>query len=115
MASRASFPPGEAREDWAILRALSDVLGRKLPYDSLAQLRQALFRAHPHLQRIDQIAPGNAADVTALAARGGTLERAAFGAAIDDYYLTNPIARASAVMAECSVIAEGHAALTAAE
>jgi NADH-quinone oxidoreductase subunit G len=115
MASRASFPPGEAREDWAILRALSDVLGRKLPYDSLAQLRQVLFKAHPHLQRINQITPGNAADVTALAGRGGTLERAAFGAAIDDYYLTNPIARASAVMAECSVIAEGHAALTAAE
>jgi NADH-quinone oxidoreductase subunit G len=115
MASRASFPPGEAREDWAILRALSDVLGRKLPYDSLAQLRQVLFKAHPHLQRINQITPGNAADVTALAGRGGTLERAAFGAAIDDYYLTNPITRASAVMAECSVIAEGHAALTAAE
>src|SRR5437868_1797941 len=54
MAGRASFPPGEAREDWAILRALSDVLGHKLPYDSLAQLRRALFKAHPHLQRIDQ-------------------------------------------------------------
>ena len=58
MATRAAFPPGEAREDWAILRALSDVLGHKLPYDSLAQLRAALFRAHPHLQRIDAIAPG---------------------------------------------------------
>ena len=55
-----SFPPGEAREDWAILRALSDVLGHKLPYDSLAQLRQALFKAHPHLQRAGQIAPGDA-------------------------------------------------------
>ena len=50
MAARASFPPGEAREDWAILRALSDVLGHKLPYDSLAALRQALFKAHPHSQ-----------------------------------------------------------------
>ena len=48
MASRASFPPGDAREDWAILRALSDVLGKRLPYNSLAALRQALFRAHPH-------------------------------------------------------------------
>jgi NADH-quinone oxidoreductase subunit G len=115
MAGRASFPPGDAREDWAILRALSDALGRKLPYDSLAQLRQALFKAHPQLQRIDQIAPAERADITALAARGGTLEKAAFGRALDDFYLTNPIARASAVMAECSLIAEGHAALTAAE
>jgi NADH-quinone oxidoreductase subunit G len=115
MAGRASFPPGDAREDWAILRALSDVLGRKLPYDSLAQLRQALLKAHPHLQRLDQIVPAERADITALAARGGTLERTAFGRALDDFYFTNPIARASAVMAECSLIAEGHAALTAAE
>ncbi len=49
MATRASFPPGDAREDWAILRALSDVLGHRLPYDLLAALRQALFKAHPHL------------------------------------------------------------------
>ena len=115
MAGRASFPPGEAREDWAILRALSDVLGRKLPYNSLAQLRQTLFKAHPHLQRADQIAPGDAADITALAARGGSPDKAVFGSAVDDFYLTNPIARASVIMAECSVLAEGHTALTAAE
>jgi NADH-quinone oxidoreductase subunit G len=115
MAGRASFPPGDAREDWAILRALSDVLGRKLAYDSLAQLRQALFKAHSHLRRLDQIAPAERADIAALAARGGTPEKAAFGRALDDFYFTNPIARASAVMAECSLIAEGHAALTAAE
>ena len=60
MAARASFPPGEAREDWAILRALSDVLGHRLPYDLLAQLRAAMFKAHPHLQRIGQIAAGDA-------------------------------------------------------
>src|SRR5205085_8486769 len=71
MAGRASFPPGEAREDWAILRALSDVLGRKLAYDSLTQLRQALFKAHPHLQRVGQLAPAGRADVAALAARDG--------------------------------------------
>ena len=57
MPAAPAFPPGEAREDWAILRALSDVLGKKLPYDSLAGLRQALFKAHPHLLRIDQIEP----------------------------------------------------------
>jgi len=115
IAARASFPPGEAREDWAILRALSDVLGRKLPYDSLAQLRQTLCKAHPHLQRLDQIAAGERAQIAALAARGGAVEKAAFGRALDDFYLTNPIARASAIMAECSAIAERHSALTAAE
>jgi NADH-quinone oxidoreductase subunit G len=115
LAARASFPPGEAREDWAILRALSDVLGHRLPYDSLAQLRAAMFKAHPHLQRIGQIAPGNAADIARLANLGGTPDKAPFASPIDDYYLTNPIARASAVMAECSVIAEGSAARTAAE
>ncbi len=115
MAARASFPPGEAREDWAILRALSDVVGQRLPYDSLSQLRAAMFKAHPHLQRIGQIAAGDAADIARLANLGGTPDKAPFGSPIDDYYLTNPIARASAVMAECSVIAEGSAARTAAE
>ncbi|HKF09145.1 MAG TPA: NADH-quinone oxidoreductase subunit NuoG [Xanthobacteraceae bacterium] len=115
MAARASFPPGEAREDWAILRALSDVLSHKLPYDSLAQLRRALFKAHPHLQRFHQVVPAERADIAALAARGGAFEKIAFGRALDDFYLTNPIARASAIMAECSRIAEGHGALTAAE
>jgi len=115
MSARASFPPGEAREDWAILRALSDVVGQRLPYDSLAQLRVAMFKAHPHLQRIGEISAGDAGDLAKLANLGGTPDKAPFASPIDDYYLTNPIARASAVMAECSVIAEGSAARTAAE
>jgi NADH-quinone oxidoreductase subunit G len=115
MAARASFPPGDAREDWAILRALSDVLGSRLPYDSLAQLRSAMFKAHPHLQRVDRIEPSNAADIEKLASLGGSPDKAPFVSAIDDFYLTNAIARASTVMAECSVIAEGHTALSAAE
>ena len=114
LANRAAFPPGEAREDWAIVRALSDVLGKKLPCDSLAQLRQALFRAVPHLMRIDQIEPGKADDVKALAGKGGNLDKAAFKPAIEDFYLTNPVARASAVMAECSRLASARM-LTAAE
>jgi NADH-quinone oxidoreductase subunit G len=114
MASRAAFPPGEAREDWAIIRALSDVLGKKLPYDSLAALRQAIFNAVPHLMRVDQIEAGKDADLKALAGKGGSLEKAPFKASVEDYYLTNPIARASAVMAECSRLASGHM-LTAAE
>jgi NADH-quinone oxidoreductase subunit G len=114
MANRAAFPPGEAREDWAIIRALSDVLGRKLPFDSLAQLRQAVFKAAPHLMRLDQIEPGKADDVKSLAGKGGNVDKAAFKAAIEDFYMTNPIARASAVMAECSRLAAGQM-LTAAE
>jgi NADH-quinone oxidoreductase subunit G len=114
MANRAGFPPGDAREDWAIIRALSDVLGKKLPYDSLSALRQAIFKAAPHLMRLDQIAAGDAVDLKTLAGRGGNIEKAPFKTAIADFYLTNPIARASAVMAECSRLASGHM-LTAAE
>jgi NADH-quinone oxidoreductase subunit G len=115
VANRAVFPPGEAREDWAILRALSDVLGHRLPYDSLAELRRVLFQAHPHLQRIDQITLGSPADIERLAALSGTPDKAPLRSAIDDFYLTNPIARASAVMAECSALAERRDVLTAAE
>jgi NADH-quinone oxidoreductase subunit G len=116
MAARASFPPGDAREDWAILRALSDVLGKRLPYDSLAALRQALFKAHPHFQRIGEIAAGDAVDVQKLAALGGGgTERVPFRSSVNDFYFTNAIARCSAVMAECSALAHGRAAVTAAE
>jgi NADH-quinone oxidoreductase subunit G len=114
IASRAAFPPGEAREDWAIVRALSDVLGKKLPYDSLGALRQALFKAVPHLMRIDQIEPGKADDVKALAGKGGKIDKTPYKSSVEDFYLTNPIARASAVMAECSRLASGKM-LTAAE
>jgi NADH-quinone oxidoreductase subunit G len=114
MANRAGFPPGQAREDWAIIRALSDVLGKKLPYDSLPALRQAIFKAAPHLIRLDRIEAGNADDIKTLAGRGGTVEKAPFKVSVEDFYLTNPIARASAVMAECSRLASGQM-LTAAE
>jgi len=115
MAARAAFPPGEARDDWAILRALSDVLGARLPYDSLGALRQALFAAHPHMQRVDAIAAGNAADIERLGGLGGETDKAPFRSAVGDFYFTNPIARASATMAECSALAEGRGALVAAE
>jgi NADH-quinone oxidoreductase subunit G len=114
MSGRAAFPPGEAREDWAVIRALSEAMGKKLPYDSLATLRQAIFKAVPHLMRVDQIEPGKAGDIKSLAGKGGTLEKPAFKPLIEDFYLTNPIARASAVMAECSRLASGQM-LTAAE
>jgi NADH-quinone oxidoreductase subunit G len=102
---RAAFPPGEAREDWAIIRALSDVLGKKLPYDSLPALRQAIFKGVPHLMRLDRIEAGNVDDIRKLAGRSGSIEKTPFRGVVGDYYLTNPIARASAVMAECSRLA----------
>jgi NADH-quinone oxidoreductase subunit G len=114
IAGRASFPPGEAREDWAIIRALSEALGKKLPWDSQAALRQAIFKGTPHLMRVDQIEAGQADDIKTLSTKGGNVDKAPFKAAVDDFYLTNPIARASAVMAECSRLASGQM-LTAAE
>jgi len=115
MATRASFPPGDAREDWAILRALSDVLGKKLPYDSLAALRQELFKAYPHLMRVGEITPADAADIHKLAALGGAADRAPLLSSVENFYFTNPIARCSAIMAECSALAAGRSAMTAAE
>jgi NADH-quinone oxidoreductase subunit G len=114
MANRAAFPPGDAREDWAILRALSDVLGHRLPFDSLAQLRQRLFKDVPHLMQLDQIAPGKTAHVERLAEVQGSYDKAPLRSPIEDFYLTNPIARASAIMAECSALHSG-AVRTAAE
>ena len=116
MANRAGFPPGDAREDWAILRALSDVLGQKLPYDSLAALRAGAVqgasasRAH-RPDRGRRCRPTSASSPRL----GGTSDKAPFRSPIDDFYLTNPIARASAVMAECSALAAGARAMTAAE
>jgi len=97
-AMRASFPPGEAREDWAILRALSGALGKPLPFDDLSQLRRALNEAVPHFLRLDQA--GGAALGAAPAA--GAMDSGPFAAAIADYYMTDPISRASLTMAECS-------------
>jgi NADH-quinone oxidoreductase subunit G len=107
MASRAVFPPGEAREDWAIVRALSGAFGDPLPFDSAAQLRKAMFESHPHLQRLDTIEKGDAAAVAKLAGVTGIAMSAGLTSTVSDFYLTNPIARASAVMAECSALAHG--------
>jgi NADH-quinone oxidoreductase subunit G len=77
-------------------------------------LRQAIFKVAPHLMRVDQIEAGNAADLKTLAGKGGKVEKAPFKSPVEDFYLTNPIARASAIMAECSRLASGQV-LTAAE
>ena len=105
---RAVFPPGEAREDWAILRALSDQLGARLPFDSYRALKASLQQTVPHMARVEQIVPATGDVLSALAGLGGDVDRAAFASPVQDFYLTNPIARCSAVMAECSVLAQGH-------
>jgi NADH-quinone oxidoreductase subunit G len=107
MANRAIFAPGDAREDWAILRALSGVLGHTLPFDSLQALRVKLYADFPHMAHVDGIAQGKAADVAALAGTAAPKKSYALVSPVSDFYLTNPIARASAVMAECSQMMAG--------
>ncbi|MGL4497126.1 MAG: molybdopterin-dependent oxidoreductase, partial [Beijerinckiaceae bacterium] len=105
--NRAVFPPGDAREDWAIIRALSEHVGHKLPFDSLGQLRMALYAAKPIFAAVDIIPPTDPVNLDALAGLGGSADRAPIRNAVADFYLTNAIARASAVMAECSALAAG--------
>ena len=107
MAERVVFPPGEAKEDWAIFRALSAALGQPLPFNSLAQLRAAMYAEFPHLARIDQIAQGSVEDIRKLAKARVETAGARLASPIGDFYLTNPIARASAVMGECAALAAG--------
>lgn len=111
---RAVFPKGEAKEDWSILRALSEVLGHKLPYDSLDQLRAKLFADHPTFGQIDY-APGSVPTVFDVGALGGAGEvsDAPFESPIKAFHLTNPIARASVTMAECAAVASGAAKIAA--
>jgi NADH-quinone oxidoreductase subunit G len=104
LALRAGFAPGEAKENWAILRALSGEMGNALPYDSLAALRQALVAEVPHLEAIDEV-PENTWEIPVA----GELGDAAFVNAVQYFYLTNPIARASALMAELSANAKARA------
>jgi NADH-quinone oxidoreductase subunit G len=100
LALRAGFAPGEAKENWAILRALSGELGAALPWDSLAALRRALVAAHPHLGRIDEVAVNDWVPLPP-----GKMGKGDFGVAVTDFYLTNPVARASTLMAELSRLA----------
>ena len=104
LAQRASFAPGEAKENWAVLRALSGEMDATLPFDSIAQLRSAIVTAVPHLGDVDMV-PENAW----VAEKTGKLGKADFRGAISDFYLTNPIARASQLMAELSASAKARA------
>ena len=105
--ARAIFPKGEAKEDWAILRALSAELGATLPYDTVEELRARMIADHPSFGAVGY-APGHASaasfDLAAAFPMGETSE-APLRSPVVDYYLTNPIARASVTMAECSAVA----------
>ncbi|MBC7985238.1 MAG: molybdopterin-dependent oxidoreductase, partial [Sphingomonadaceae bacterium] len=94
---RAVFPPGEAREDWTIYRALSEVLGHTLPYDDLRSLRARIAGEWPHLG-VEGLTP---AEWVTPADFEATLPSRPFALPISNFYVTNPIARASATMAEC--------------
>ena len=97
----AVAPPGEAREDWKIVRALSEAVGQKLPYDTLDDVRRHLCETAPHFARVDQVtrAPwGNFG-------QAGPVDGAPFAPAVADFYLNNPVSRASATMAACSALA----------
>ncbi len=96
-ARRAVFPPGEARADWAVVRALSEALGATLPFDDLAGVRRALAAAHPSFA-----APGGHAPAAwGGFGRAGTLGDGGFESPIKNFYMTDPISRASPTMAKC--------------
>lgn len=100
LALRANFAPGEGKENWAILRALSAELGQTQPWDSLAGLRRKLVEAVPHLAQIDHVPENAWQPLTRF-----DLGHASFRYAIKDFYLTNPIARSSPLMGELSAMA----------
>ena len=97
MARLAVFPPGEAREDWKIIRALAEALGKTLPYDSLGQVRRRLAEVSPTFLAIDAVTP---ATPVAFAAPG-EVDSAPFVMPIENYYMTDAISRVSPTMAKC--------------
>ncbi|MEM7774008.1 MAG: NADH-quinone oxidoreductase subunit NuoG [Pseudomonadota bacterium] len=116
MSFKAAYPPGDAKEDWTILRALSDRLERTLDYNTVSELRAAMYRKSPSLARIGAVVSSPVDGVVALARKDVPLGDAPFRHAIEDFYLTNPIARASKTMAELSAMrARGSSAPLAAE
>ncbi len=105
LAKRATFPPGDAKEDWAILRALSEVLGKTLAYDDIDALRAAIVAEAPHFAERDVLPERPGADPKiwqAIGTQGAISNAQPLESAISDYYLSNAVARASETMAECS-------------
>jgi NADH-quinone oxidoreductase subunit G len=94
----AAFPPGDAREDWTIIRALSEALGKRLPYDHMTQLRRRLFEISPRFQRLGAVEPAPWGEFGAA----GAIDHAPFATPIANFYMTDAISRASETMAECT-------------
>ena len=94
---KAIFAPGDAREDWAVLRALSDVVDHRLPFDSWPQCHAAMVAAHPELGREGERIAWDWSPRDLPVKREG-----AIAYPIRDFYLTNAIARASETMQRCS-------------
>ncbi len=94
----AGFPPGDAREDWTILRALSEAFGKPLSYNNLGELRQRLVQTNEVFGAVGQIEPAAWDDFGAE----GTLDPTPFTSPIDNFYMTDPISRASETMAACT-------------
>jgi NADH-quinone oxidoreductase subunit G len=100
----AVYPPGEAREDWKILRAFSQVAGHPLPYDDLEALRRRLEQVNPVFGRIGFLPRFGCTDHTAPAGHPAAVSTTPFVAAVQNYYQTDPISRASPTMAECTAL-----------
>ncbi|HTC09017.1 MAG TPA: NADH-quinone oxidoreductase subunit NuoG [Acetobacteraceae bacterium] len=98
----AVYPPGEAREDWTILRAFSQVAGQPLPYDDLGALRRRLEQLNPVFGRVGFLPRFGCSDVTSPAGNPAAVSATPFVAAVTNYYQTDPISRASPTMAECA-------------
>jgi NADH-quinone oxidoreductase subunit G len=105
---KAVFPPGDAKEDWTIIRALSQRAGATLPYDTLKELRAAMYRASPQLAALDTIETRAVSGLETLAKLSGQASSEPFASAVRDFYLTNAVARASAVMAGMSALKSSH-------
>ncbi len=96
-AGRATFPPGEAREDWTIIRALAGRMGVNLGFDSLAELREDLFEIAPHFANQDDIKSARWAKFGGR----GKIGSAAMATALDGFYMTCAVSRASETMGQC--------------
>ena len=103
--NRAVFPPGEAREDWTIIRALSDALGKALPYDDVSAVRRRMAAIDPVFYGLNDVATAKWEDF----GQSGEMHDAAFKSPIENFYMTDPISRASVTMADCTRAVLGQA------
>ena len=104
MTMRAVFPPGDAREDWTVIRALSERLGKTLPFDNAMELRSLIFKQAPALAAIGELSNEPTDQLRELSREAIRIEAKPFGLAIRDFYQTNPVTRASTIMAEMSTL-----------